>query len=541
LAHHAEAARDRAAVLEFAIAAAEQAAGLHAHREAAAQYARALRFADALPAAERARQLEGRSLACYLSDHGEEAIVARQAALDIWRTLGEPLKEGESLRWLSRLYWYDGHGAEAETAAMNALKVLEILPPGPELAMAYSNLAQLRMLGDDLDETLLWGNRAIALAEQLEETETLVHALANVGTMRLIAGDERGEEELKRSLRLALDHGFLDHAGRALTLLAWGALRDMRLDEADRRLATALAYTAEHDLDNYRWYLLATRAAIRVHRGEWDAAEAEVRQVLRQPVQSPVRRVVALVALGRVSARRGDPEANAPLDEALKLAEGSGQLLRLEPVLVVRAEAALLDDDPTRARAELGMVRDLVFERGNRWQRGELAWLLWQVGERDVPADNLAEPYALQIAGDFAGAAAAWHELGCPYEEACALAASDVPALVRRAVATLEELGAKPALTRAIHRLRELGVRDLPTVRRGPRATTRAHPSGLTQREAEVLALVAAGLRNAEIAERLYLTPKTVSHHLSAIYAKLGVETRIDAVNAASQLGMDAS
>jgi DNA-binding NarL/FixJ family response regulator len=63
----------------------------------------------------------------------------------------------------------------------------------------------------------------------------------------------------------------------------------------------------------------------------------------------------------------------------------------------------------------------------------------------------------------------------------------------------------------------------------------------LTQREAEVLALVAAGLRNAEIAERLYLTPKTVSHHLSAIYTKLGVETRIEAVNAASQLGMDAS
>src|SRR5215218_11483613 len=134
LAHYAEAAGDRAAVLEFATAAAEQAAALHAHREAAAQYARALRFADALPATERARLLEGRSLACYLSDQGEEAIVARQAALDGWRTLGEPLKEGESLRWLSRLYWYDGHGAEAETAAMNALKVLEILPPGPELA-----------------------------------------------------------------------------------------------------------------------------------------------------------------------------------------------------------------------------------------------------------------------------------------------------------------------------------------------------------------------------------------------------------------------
>ena len=211
LAHHAEAAGDQEAVLEYAIAAAEQAASLHAHREAAAQYARALRFADHLPAAERARLLEGRSAACYLSEQGEEAIAARQAALAIWRTLGDQRKEGESLRWLSRVYcyWFQGHGAEPEAAAIAALDVLETLPPGPELAMAYSNLAQLRMLDHDLDGTLLWGNRAIALAEQLGDTETLVHALTNVGAARHYAGDGLGQEELTRSLRLALDHGLL--------------------------------------------------------------------------------------------------------------------------------------------------------------------------------------------------------------------------------------------------------------------------------------------------------------------------------------------
>ena len=145
-----------------------------------------------LPAAERARLFEGRSVACYFSDQGEEAIAARQAALDIWRSLGDPLKEGENLRWLSRFYWFEGRGAEAEAAATAALEVLEPLPPGPELAMAYSNLAQLRMLAHDLDGTLLWGNRAIALAEQLGETETLIHALANVGAARHYAGDDRG-------------------------------------------------------------------------------------------------------------------------------------------------------------------------------------------------------------------------------------------------------------------------------------------------------------------------------------------------------------
>ena len=414
LAHHAEAAGDREAMLEFAIAAAEQAAALHAHREAAAQYARALRFADRLLAAERARLFEGHSVACCLIDRGDEAVAARQAALDIWRSLGDPLKEGENLRWLSYTYWLQGRGAETEAAAIAALDLLEPLPPGPELAMAYSNLAQLRMLDNDLDETLLWGNRAIALAEQLGETETLVHALANVGTMRLYAEDEGGEEELTRSVDLALDSRLFDYAGRALTLLALTSLSVVQLDKAERQVAAAIAFAIEHDLDFRRGYLLATQAALRARQGAWDAAEAESRQVLRQPMVSPVTRMVALTTLGQVRARRGRPEAAAALDEALALAVRDGKLTRLAPVRAACADAALLAGDPLRARAHAEAVRDLIFARGNRWQRGEIAWLLWQVGERDVPTDSLADPYTLQIAGDFAAAAAAWGAAGLP-------------------------------------------------------------------------------------------------------------------------------
>ena len=153
---------------------------------------------------------------------------------------------------MSRLYWHDGCGAEAESAAITALERLEPLPPGPELAMAYSNLAQLRMLASDYDGTILWGNRAIALAESLGETETLIHALNNVGTARAHIGDARGEEELRRSLDLALDHGFADHAGRAMLNLAWDALQSMRLDEATRWLAAILDHSTEYDLDHQR-------------------------------------------------------------------------------------------------------------------------------------------------------------------------------------------------------------------------------------------------------------------------------------------------
>jgi len=404
--------------------------------------------------------------------------------------------------------------------------------------MAYSNLAQLRMLDHDLEGTLQWGNRAIALAEQLGETEILAHALANVGSAHRYAGDDQGVKELTRSLDLALDHELLDHSVRALNNLAWMTMLVMRLDEAERRFATGIAYAIEHELDTYHWYLLAGRATLRVRQGDWNAAELECRLLLRQPMLSSVTRMMALTTLGQVCARRGSHEAWTVLDEALALADRTGQLLGQGPVRAARAEAALLNGDQHRARAEARAVRDAVFTRGNHWHRGEFAWLLWQAGDRDVPTDNLAKPYALQIAGAFAAAAAAWHELGCPCEEASALPKSDDPAVVRRGAAIFEELGAQPALRHAIRRLRALGVRDPRPLRAEPRAATRASSHGLTARELEVLRLLAAGYSNREVGEKLFISPTTAARHVANIYSKLGVDSRVEATSYAHHHGL---
>ena len=70
---------------------------------------------------------------------------------------------------------------------------------------------------------------------------------------------------------------------------------------------------------------------------------------------------------------------------------------------------------------------------------------------------------------------------------------------------------------------------------RGPRQSTRANPAGLTAREMEILQLLAEGLRNADIAERLHVSAKTVHHHVSSGLAKLGVRTRGEAARAAPQ------
>ena len=145
-----------------------------------------------------------------------------------------------------------------------------------------------------------------------------------------------------------------------------------------------------------------------------------------------------------------------------------------------------------------------------------------------------AEPYALQIGGRWREAAEAWHRLGCPYERARALADGDVEAQ-REALASFERLGAEPAAEALRRRLREAGIAG---IARGARATTRGHAYGLTTRELEVLRLLCDGLRNAEIAARLSRSVRTVDHHLAAVFAKLGVDSRVAAIRLAQRDGL---
>jgi DNA-binding CsgD family transcriptional regulator len=144
-------------------------------------------------------------------------------------------------------------------------------------------------------------------------------------------------------------------------------------------------------------------------------------------------------------------------------------------------------------------------------------------------------PYALQAAGRWREAAAAWHAAGCPYEYAAALADSSDPADLLASLAGLEALRAEPLARRVRARLREVGVARIP---RGPVEATLHNPAGLTARQVEVLRLLAQSLTNAEIAERLVLSVRTVDAHVAAVFAKLGLHSRRDAAALAAQLGV---
>ena len=425
LAHHAAYAGDGPSVLVHAQRAATLAAALGAHREAAEHYRAALRWGHLLDDTGRADLLERLSYECYLTGQLPEASDARATELALRRADGDPLRIGSALRWLSRVSWYRLRNAEAERYAQEAVETLAQLPDGRELAMAYSNMAQLRMLADDTEGAQEWGDRAVALARTFGDLDTEVHALNNVGTALMIAGYERGATILQESLDTALAHDLQEHVARAYTNLGATHVKHRRYAVGEEVLQEGIAFCADRDLESWTSYMRGTLAILFLETGRWAEARSLADGVATDPVAS-VSRVNALVVLGRLGTRTGaDPAAAA---EAWSVAEPSGEGQRVLICASGMAEAAWTRDDPDDIRRRVDAVWDLAVERGGPWDVGELLWWLRCAGETRAAPRPVAEPFALMLAGDARAAAAAWDAIGSPFWAALARSASDDPA-----------------------------------------------------------------------------------------------------------------
>jgi DNA-binding CsgD family transcriptional regulator len=524
LAHHAEGAADGAAVLEFAPLAARQAIDSGALREGIAQLERSLRFATQ-PGDLRADLLEQLGDAEIVIANGVEADEAWMEALALRRSSGDdPRQVGDLMRRIARSAMWRADFPRAMALAREAVAKLEPLGESHELAMAYAGLSSQLFLEAHSEESLSWGERALAMAERLDDQEARVHAFNNIGCAELQLGRKGGFAKLQRSLVLARATGNWFAVYRALFNLAASAATFQQLHRAEAAFDELAEFSASSEVLSCN--IDASRAEVLLGLGRLDEAEAAARNALNVVDGSldPLDASLANAVLGRLMARRGDPGAAAFAQRALELVSQTHDLYRTWCALVPSVEIAWLDDDFGRLLPQMQGLLDVACEHGDPWVTAEIAQWVRRSGGILPDTAKLAGPHRLAVAGDWRGAAADWRERGNLYECALALLDADDPSAAREAHDILVALGAHAVARKAAERLRQLGA----PVPRGPRQSTAANAAGLTEREAEIAELLAAGLSNHEIAERLVLSDKTVGHHVSAILGKLGVRRRAE-------------
>ena len=405
-------------ILDYAPAAARQAAIMGAHRQAVEHYRLALAHSDQLSEPAKANLLESFAYENYVTGDIESAREARRMALVLWTRLDVPLAIGRNVRWLSRLAWFAGDRAEAETYANDAIDVLSRLDETAELAMAYSNRSQLDMKVWNLIGSIHWGSQSIELARRLSAVDVLSHALNNVGSARANAGDPAGILQLEESLDIALSNDLHEHAARAFTNLASCEITKRNYVDARHWLQRGLAYTAERDLDAWNLYMQALRATLSAETGAWFLACEDAEAVLAAPRTTTVSRIAALSALGRVHVRRGDADALAVLDEALILARPIREAQRLIPILTARAELAWLTGRPEEISTCIGEALETVSVNNPSGECEVLTYWLWKAGTMESGDAVGNGPHALLMKGDWRAAAAYWLSKGCRYEYA---------------------------------------------------------------------------------------------------------------------------
>ncbi len=521
--HHAISSGNRARIEELAPIAAEQAARLGAHGEAAQAWGAMLSANDPpddpLPCERYAFEL-------HMFGELPQAIWWQKHALSLHIKARDQRRRGDCLRFLSRLHYLNGERAAADRNVAEAVATLEPLGGSPELALAYATAAQLKMLDDSNSEAIRWSELALAIAEDLGREDILSTTLINYGTALQFSDFERAVETLDHSIELGKRSGADEHVARAYINKGWMYLSRPSYAEAVPIFREGIEFCREHDLVNFPLYMRGGVALSLLSLGQWDEALEEASAVLAQPANTALTGNPSIRALATLLIRRGTTGA----DELIARLRDHDMQGRETPrfnsyAKIVAEQAWTRGEGVAEARDVLREAFGQLRPDGRPWDAAGLWFWNRKLGVPLPPPADMPTPFALFAAGDVEAAAAAMRELGLCFNEALILVEGSADQAAR-GLAILDQLGAEATAARVRADLLERGIRK---GTRGPRATTRGNQHGLTKRELDVLRWIDSGMSNKEIAGKLFVSPKTVDHHVSAILAKTETKTRGEA------------
>lgn len=541
VAHHAAQAGAMTDLLQFSIRAAEEAAKLGAFREVVAHLSRAIDQRQLLSEAERALLLERQGFAAHYCGDYATAISALEDAIAIHRAADNVVGMGNALRILGHVHWLLGNPVLAEACLEQSVEVLSAHADTWQYAQALASRAQFDVLADRNAKAIPCAQEAIARAEKLGRWDIYIQALTHLQTARTSTNLEQGLAGLRATIQEARERGELDAVPRLYTNLTSVMSAARRHEELEERVEEGVAVSAERDQTALQAYLRGNLASAYIDMGRLEEAVTVAEDVVHGPYPKGTITLSAMIALSRARVRLGLPEGGM-LDQARRMPTAQRDLLRRVPIAIADAEAEWLDGSRPGAFERLAEVHALMVQAWSQlWNIGETA--LWLAITGNPPqmsaqtAAQLAPAHRAHVEGRWLEAARLWAEWGCPYEQAIALSLGDEAAR-RQALIMFDRLGAAPAARKLRRALRAEGVRSVPS---GPRAARREDPAGLTPRQRDVLLLLGDGLANAEIADRLGLSAKTVEHHVSAILAALEAPSRLAAVRIARERGLEPS
>jgi DNA-binding CsgD family transcriptional regulator/tetratricopeptide (TPR) repeat protein len=536
LVHHAVAAGDADTVVRYAPQAAREANRSGSHRQALTYFEAVLPYVDQLPSTEQAAVLDDYAWELNIAHRFTEAVAFGRRAIAVREGIASPVELAETLLRQSRHLLMSGDTDGAKATIERAVSLAAVTgSDSVRAATAFYRGATLVLTGDPEAgiEALTQAQDLAAVAGRTDFAALCLNYLG-VASGELAQRGASARQYLKDSLAMALQHGDHEAAARGYTNLVELLFCQVEWDALPSLLKEGSAFTTERGLWFHAYSLDAHAAMLHLRRGEWELAD-QLFSRLATAVDDPgVLDLFSMPAYGRLLARRGDPRAADLLASAWSKALELRSMAGLRYAATGYVEWAFLNGRDDLAHS----VRDAVLEllpHGFTPAWGELLRYLERAGVEVPTPEGLPAGYAEGLRGSWRTAAAAWERVGDPYERALELASSGSAEPMLQALAILDELGAAAAATIVRRRLKAIGVQRIP---RGVQTSTRNNPAGLTDRQLDVLVLLARGLTNAEIAQKLVVSVRTVDHHVSAILAKLGARTRRDAAAAAFTLGI---